>query len=54
MNAQCECRCGCGYDAPSAHELFGCFECGTTCCRACAGSLLDSTAVHAAAPFELH
>ena len=59
-------RCGCGHAAPS-EALFGCFDCGTTCCRACtihlesatycracAGSLLGTGTVHAAAPFELH
>jgi hypothetical protein len=63
MNGQC----GCGHEAPGANALFGCFECGTTCCRACtihlesatycracAGSLLDTAAVHSADPFELH
>jgi hypothetical protein len=62
-----ETRCGCGHEAPSEFQLFGCFECGTTCCRACAihlesatycsacaGSLLDTAAVRAADPFELH
>ena len=60
-------RCGCGHGVPNELALFGCFDCGTTCCRACtihlesatycracAGSLLDTAAVHAAEPFELH
>ena len=60
-------RCGCGHEAPSELALFGCFDCGTTCCRdctihlesatychACAGSLLDTAAVRSAEPFELH
>ena len=60
-------RCGCGHEVASARALFGCFECGMTCCpgctihlesatycRACAGSLLETAAVHAADAFELH
>ena len=59
-------RCGCGHETPNELALFGCFDCGTTCCRACtihlesatycracAGSLLDTAAVHSADPFEL-
>ena len=59
--------CGCGHDVASDLALFGCFECGTTCCRACtihlesatycracAGLLLEAPAVHAADAFELH
>ena len=59
-------RCGCGHEVPSERGLFGCFDCGTTCCRACtihlesatycracAGSLLETSAVHATEPFEL-
>lgn len=58
-------RCRCGHEVAS-EALFGCFECGTTCCRACAihlesvtycracaGSLLETPAVHAADAFEL-
>ena len=65
--ATMDARCGCGDDIPSELALFGCFDCGTTCCRACtihlesatycracAGSLLNTATVHAAAPFELH
>jgi len=65
--ATMDARCGCGDDITSELALFGCFDCGTTCCRACtihlesatycracAGSLLDTAAVQAAAPFELH
>ena len=65
--ATMDARCGCGDDIPSELALFGCFDCGTTCCRACtihlesatycracAGALLDTAAVQAAAPFELH
>ena len=59
-------RCGCGHEGPG-EALFGCFDCGTTCCRACtihlesatycrscAGTLLGTGAIHAATPFELH
>ncbi len=60
-------RCGCGHDVASEQALFGCFDCGTTCCRgctihleaatycrACAGSLLGTSMVQAAEPFQLH
>jgi len=66
MEAEMSARCGCGHEGPS-EALFGCFDCGTTCCRACtihlesatycrpcAGTLLETGAVHAATPFELH
>jgi hypothetical protein len=67
MEATMDGRCGCGHEVSGANALFGCFECGTTCCRgctihlesatycrACAGSLLETAAVHAADTFELH
>ena len=59
-----QCRCG---EAVRGAFLLGCFECGATCCAACAihlesatycercaGSLLDVTTVRAADPFHLH
>jgi hypothetical protein len=62
MDARCRSR----HDEPGT-PLFGCLDCGTTCCQACAihlesaiychacaGSLLEATQVQAAAPFELH
>ena len=58
--------CGCG-STVGGEAVFGCLECGTTCCRtcaihlesatycrACAGSLLETGSVQAADPFELH
>ncbi|MGH7279334.1 MAG: hypothetical protein ACREJG_11690 [Candidatus Rokuibacteriota bacterium] len=58
--------CGCGTDG-GAGQRFGCIECGTTCCTACAvhlesvmycgscaGSLLDSTVVRPGGSFDLH
>jgi hypothetical protein len=60
-------ECRCGQTVPEAFHLFGCLQCGTTCCSACAihlesatycadcaGSLLDVTTVRAATPFNLH
>jgi len=59
MNA----HCGCG---SAERQALGCIECGTTCCPACAihlesaiycgacaGALLETTAVRAGGPFDL-
>src|SRR5881296_347660 len=41
--ATMDARCGCGDDIPSELALFGCFDCGTTCCRACTIHLESAT-----------
>ena len=41
--------CGCGHDVASDLALFGCFECGTTCCRACTIHLESATYCRACA-----
>jgi len=60
-------QCRCGAEIRNAFHTFGCLECGTVCCAACAislesatyppacaGALLESATVRPGRPFDLH